>query len=606
MKTIIRVNRKALFLIISSSPYLFAANLCIVSLVGLSTLLVTYANKQIFDHLGLQLTGKSWQTDTLLVWSFVYVVLFIVQEGLNPLRNFIDNELGRKFSLFIELNILKKINSFPGITQFENPEFYDKIVLAKQGATSSANQLVPSFFLLLQAMFTVIGVLVIVLTFSTWLSVIIIASLIPQIVFELRIVRRRFGVLLGISYEDRLSYVYSDLMTDPNLVKEIKFLNISDYLLDKFTHIRRKVDLKAKALDVYEFKWQLLLGVLRSLIGGGALGLVIYQSLEGHLSLGTTTLYIAAVGTLQMNLSQIIHSLVSLGESSLNFMFYEELINLPHQMPDRTTYGQVMPLQSEIEVRNVWFRYPGQQDWVLKGINLTIPVGEAVALVGFNGSGKTTLVKLLLRLFEPEKGQILWDGVDIREFDINLYRQNIATIFQDFVRYELSVCENIGVGDVQSIDNKERIKSASQKGDAASFINALPNKYSSLLTREFFDEEGHAGVNLSGGQWQKIALSRMFMRDASLYVLDEPSSALDPQAELEALNQYATAVKTKTSLLISHRLNSVKLANKIFVLEKGIVTEHGSHENLLRINGTYAKLFMAQYNSYAHVNGNVS
>jgi len=254
-------------------------------------------------------------------------------------------------------------------------------------------------------------------------------------------------------------------------------------------------------------------------------------------------------------------------------------------MPTKIKYG--------IEFRNVSFRYPDRQDWALRNVNLHIKPGEKIALVGANGAGKTTLIKLLTRLYDPTEGQILLDGVDLRDFDPDELRDHIGVIFQDFVRFQNTAGENIGFGQVKALEDKERIADASERGGSNDVIAELPNGFDTMLGRWF--EKGH---ELSGGQWQKIALARAFMRDSEVLVLDEPTSALDAAREYEIFQRFRELTEGKIAVLISHRFSTVRMADRIAVIENGTIGELGSHEELLALNGTYARLFNMQAEGY--------
>jgi len=246
-----------------------------------------------------------------------------------------------------------------------------------------------------------------------------------------------------------------------------------------------------------------------------------------------------------------------------------------------------------IEFRNVSFRYIGQEGYALRNINLFIRPGEKIALVGPNGAGKTTLIKLLTRLYDPTEGAILLDGVDLREYDLRELRQRIGVIFQDFVRYHLTAAENIGFGQIELLDDQARIMHAAEKSGAHTLIEALPDKYATMLGRWF-----NRGRDLSGGEWQKIALARAFMRDCEVLVLDEPTAALDAENELQVFQQFRELTTDKTAVLISHRFSTVRMADRIFVIEQGRISEQGTHLALLALGGTYARLFNLQAESY--------
>ena len=328
----------------------------------------------------------------------------------------------------------------------------------------------------------------------------------------------------------------------------------------------------------------------------GALVVVVLQAFAGRISLGDVTLYISALASVQRALSGLISSFTDLNENVLFFTHYTDLLALPPLIPIANPTRPVPPLKRGIELRNVSFRYSEQHPYVLKDINLLLPNGKCLALVGLNGAGKTTLVKLLARLYDPSAGQILWDGIDIREFDPKELRQHMGAIFQDFVRYDLSAEENIGLGNIDEINNLPRIQKAAQEVGVHQMIEEMPLGYKTILSR-WLVEEG-TGVDLSGGQWQKIAIARMFMREADFLILDEPTASLDAQAEYEIYSHFLNLIRGRTSMLISHRFSTVRIADVIAVLEDGKIVECGTHEELVTNGNTYAKLYTMQASQY--------
>ncbi len=330
----------------------------------------------------------------------------------------------------------------------------------------------------------------------------------------------------------------------------------------------------------------------------------MWLAVSGSLSIGDVAMFVAAVAGVQGATQGLVHNLASAHRSVLLFHHYQEIESQPPDLP--MSADPVPPLRQGIELRDVWFRYADDQPWVLCGVNLTIPHGSSLALVGLNGAGKSTIVKLLCRFYDPCRGAILWDGVDIRSLAVDELRARIGAVFQDYMRYDLTAVENIGLGDVSAMDDRDRVVAASRRAGAHDVVTALPRGYDTLLSRMFFDEadreDPETGVLLSGGQWQRLALARAFLRDRrDLMILDEPSSGLDAQAEHEVHSSLRRHREGATSVLISHRLGTVRDASVIAVLTGGQVSELGTHDELMFLDGDYARLFRLQASGYDEV-----
>jgi ATP-binding cassette subfamily B protein len=345
-----------------------------------------------------------------------------------------------------------------------------------------------------------------------------------------------------------------------------------------------------------------------AVVSGAALVWAVRAAGAGQLTIGDVSVFVAAVAGTQSTLSSIVRGTAGAHEALLTFDHYQAVVTGPPDLPRHSQPITPGPLRRGIELRDVWFRYSEEHPWVLRGVNLTISQGTAVALVGLNGAGKSTLVKLLCRFYDPTRGSVSWDGVDLRDLDVERLRARIGAVFQDFMNYDLSARENIGVGSVAAINDLDQVRTAAKAARVDDVITGLPRGYETLLTRIFFQQadldDPDNGVLLSGGQWQRVGIARGFMRNSpDLLILDEPSSGLDAEAEHDIHAQLRGHRTGQTSILISHRLNAVRDADAIVVLANGVIVEQGSHDSLIAADGRYAYLFALQAQGYSDTDG---
>ncbi|MGH3588718.1 MAG: ABC transporter ATP-binding protein, partial [Pseudonocardia sp.] len=356
-------------------------------------------------------------------------------------------------------------------------------------------------------------------------------------------------------------------------------------------------------LDQREVRVQLVLAALSAAVAGAGMVWAIYAASTGQISIGDIAVFFAAVPGVQGALAGITGEIAAAHQALLVFDHYVAIVRSEPDLRPAPTPHPVTALRSGIELRDVWFRYDEDHDWVLRGVDLTIPAGHSVALVGHNGAGKSTLVKLLCRFYDPDRGAVLWDGVDLRDLDVDALRERIGAVFQDFMDYDLTAAENIALGDLAALDDLDRITAAARDAGIAEKIEGLPLGYRTMLSRIFFDDadadDPDSGVVLSGGQWQRIALARGLLRARrDLLILDEPSAGLDAEAEHDVHLRIRSLRQDRTSLLISHRLSAVRDADVIAVLDDGRVREQGRHAELLAAGGAYARLFTLQARGY--------
>jgi ATP-binding cassette subfamily B protein len=426
------------------------------------------------------------------------------------------------------------------------------------------------------------------------LAVILFSAILPAFIAENRYAELNFRVLTWRAPESRqLSYL-EYLLTDYDAVKEVKLFGLGEPLLGRYADLFWRFLREDQAIAGKRSLASLFWGLLSTLAYYGAYAWIVWRTVGGQITLGDMTLYLGISRTSQGLFESAFYGLSSLYENGLFmsnlFAFLElkpkmRLSTDPHPAPAQFEEG--------IEFRDVSFKYEGREEWALHHVDLKIHPGEKIALVGLNGAGKTTLIKLLTRLYDPTSGQILLDGIDLRDYDLVELRRRIGVIFQDFVHYHLSARENIGFGQIEALDNQPRIVQAAQKSGAHPIISNMPQEYETILGRWFSN-----GRDLSGGEWQKIALGRAFMRDCELLVLDEPTAALDAENELRVFQQFRELTEDKMAVLISHRFSTVRMADRILVLDKGVISEQGHHDQLIRGGGHYAEMFELQAAHY--------
>jgi ATP-binding cassette subfamily B protein len=518
-------------------------------------------------------------------------------------RRYTESELRRKLGFLIQDNIYRAINSFPGISRFESPRFSDKLQVAQRVANGTGNSFVTSMLGLGQALITAVTLGLALYIISPVMSALMAASAVPAVWAQLRNSGKQADLAWRTSPTARRQMFYARLLTDQTAAKEIRLFGLGDFLRGRMLTELRDIQHGQRSLDRRIFRVEGFLSLLSSLISAGGLFWIIWQVADAELPIGDVTMFTVAILGVQAAISGAVTSLAQLAQSMLLFSHYGDVVSMG---PDLQLTDDPRPLPSPrkgIAVKDVWFRYDEGHPWVLRGLGMFIPAGAAVAVVGLNGAGKSTLVKLLCRLYDPTQGSITWDGVDIREIDPSELRKHIGTVFQDYMSYDFTAAENIGVGDLVRLNDREGIEGAGELAGAGDIVARLPEGYNTLLSRTFSSasnrDKPQAGITLSGGQWQRLAIARGFMRaDRDLLILDEPSSGLDAEAEATVHRQMRALREGRTSLLISHRLSTVRDASLIYVLAQGQVAEQGTHETLMAFGGEYCRLFTLQASGY--------
>jgi ATP-binding cassette, subfamily B, bacterial len=503
-----------------------------------------------------------------------------------------DSLLGDKYTRYISIRVMDHAASLDLIA-YEDPVFYDRLERARVQATDRL-VMIQQIGRLIQQAVTTITLSVSIMLFSPWLMLLLIAGVVPAFLGE-----SHFAFL---GYEKNFRQTPSRRRLDylrilggsKEAAKELKLFGLRKFLSDRFTHLSDRI--YEENVDLSRRK--LIAGALLSTIGTmgyySAYVFVIWRTLAGVLTIGELTFLAGAIQQASSNIEQIFSTFAGIGDQAL---FLTDLLAFFQMKPTIKSKPNALPaprpIRSGVEFRNVSFCYPGNERRVLDHINFKLHTNERMALIGENGQGKTTIVKLITRLYDPTEGQILLDGVDLREYDLDDLHREIGVIFQDFMRYEMTARDNIAVGHIEDINNLELLKNAAHKSLADDVIGRLDSGYEQMLGRRF-----EQGIDLSGGEWQKVALARAYLRDAQLLILDEPTAALDARSEYEVFHRFAELTAGKMALFISHRFSTVRSADRILVLENGKIAEEGTHDQLARMGGRYAEMFEMQASSY--------
>ncbi|SMC74939.1 ABC transporter ATP-binding protein [Kibdelosporangium aridum] len=577
----------------------FYVLMCVFS--GLAPIVTAWCTKVLLDGLAV---GGAWLT--LLPWAVALAVAGLVTGLLPVVSEYLKQRLDRAVARLTMDRLYVAMDRLTGLARMEDPAFRDKLRLAQQTGRSGPGQLVDDGLGTVQAAVTVGGFLGTVLVINASMALIVLVAAVPALIAHLRLSRARAQMLWSIAPAERREVFYADLLASLDAAKELRLLGLGGLFRRRMLVELTAAHTAMEGQDRRDARVQGVLAGLTALVSAGGLVWSVWLAAQGSLSIGDVAMFIAAVGGVQSALQGLVVRLASAHHSMLLFDHYLEISSQEPDLPIPVSPQAVPPLRSGIELRDVWFRYAEDQPWVLRGVNLTIPHGRSLALVGLNGAGKSTIIKLLCRFYDPDRGTIRWDGVDLRHVPVDELRARIGAVFQDYMCYDLSAAENIGVGDVSCMDDRERVVAAAHRAGAHDIVAALPKGYDTLLSRMFFDEadrdDPETGVLLSGGQWQRLALARAFLRDRrDLMILDEPSSGLDAEAEYEVHSSLRRHRDGATSVLISHRLGAIRDANVIAVLADGKVAEIGTHDELMAASGEYARLFRLQASGYEEV-----
>ena len=522
----------------------------------------------------------------------------LVGEGLSRLSALLESLLGDLFANRTSVELMRHAATLD-LEQFEDAEIYDRLERARRQTVNRIG-LFTLLLATLQDLITLVTLSVALAVYVPWLLVLLVVAVLPSLLGETHFASLGYSLLYSWTPERRqLDYLRYIAASDVS-AKELKMFGLSDFLVGRYDRLSREFYEANKALSVRRSLVSSLLAAVGTLGYYAAYAVIIYLTVVGHRSPGgvfTIGVLTFLAGSFRQSRDLIQRVLLSLSQIFEQSLYLDDLISFlalePRIRPTAGARPVPHPIRQGFTFEGVGFRYPGAEHWAVRGLDFTLAPGERLALVGENGAGKTTLVKLLARLYDPTEGRILLDGIDLREYDLESLRRNVGVIFQDFVRYDFLLRENIAVGNIGGLEDEPRIQSAAARSLADTVAARLPGRYGQMLGRRF---EG--GVDLSGGEWQKVALARAYMREAQLLILDEPTAALDARAEYEVFLRFSELTQGRMAVLISHRFSTVRMADRIVVLRGGELVEHGTHEELLALGGLYSELFQLQAAGY--------
>jgi ATP-binding cassette subfamily B protein len=599
-------TRATLALVWGSSRLQTVALAALTVVSGVVPLGVAYVGKRIVDAVVAR-SGAATLRWVLMELALV-LALAACQRGLALVRSV----LGARLGIDINVAILEKAQRLD-LRWFEDSEFYDKLTRARREASSRPIGLVSESFALVQSVITLVGYAALVVRYSAWAALALFAATVPATIAEMRYSKLAFRVRNWRSPESRKLLYLEYVLANDEHAKEVKLFGLGQTLLDRYRRLSEQFYDEDRRLYVRRALWTQLL----SLIGTGAfyaayVGMALMAA-SGRLSLGDMTMYVVAFRQGQQSFQSALSGIGGLYEHNLYMSNLWEYLGIATDAPQLASSsrgasnGDAVGTRREggdnglppagrsgLVLEDVGFRYPGKDVWALRHIDLQIPAGESLALVGENGAGKTTLVKLITRLYEPTEGRVLLDGRDLRDWNADELRRRFGVVFQDFNQYQLKVRENVGLGSVDHLEDVPRIERAIERGGAAPVVAGLREGLDASLGGWF-----QGGTELSGGQWQKIALARAFMREESdMLILDEPTAALDAESEHAVFERFSELARGRTTIVISHRFPTVRMARKIVVIEGGRVVEAGTHDELVARSGRYARMFALQAEGY--------
>jgi len=575
-----------------SGPWVVSWSLLLRLLTALSPLALLSVARIILDSVVAYISKGGQLRPHFWWWVALEFAIAAATTLLTRATDFADTLLADRYVKYISVRLMKQASSLD-LATYEDPGFHDKLERARVQATDRL-LLIQQLGRLLQQIIATLALAAGIFVFMPWLLVLLLLCVVPAFLGESHF------AFLGYSLAFRQTPVKREmdylryLAVSKESVKELKVFGLHNYLTERFSKLADRIFSENVGLARRRFLASSFLTLVSTVGYYGAYIYVVSETLRGRISVGTLQFLAGSIAAASLNLQSIFSAFSGIADQSL---FLSDLLTFLGLQPTIRSKSNGLPcprpMRWGIEFRNVSFAYPGTQRLVLRNLNLTLHQGERIALIGENGEGKTTIVKLLTRLYDPTEGAIYLDGVDLREYDLDDYTNQVAVIFQDFMRYDMTARENIAIGRVGESHNLEEVVAAARKSKADDVVRKLEAGYEQMLGRRF-----DGGVDLSGGEWQKVALARAYLRDAQILILDEPTASLDAKSEQQVFQQFAELTQNKLSLLISHRFSTVRMADRIVVLENGRIAEEGHHDQLMARDGRYAQMFDMQASSY--------
>ncbi|WP_207421353.1 ABC transporter ATP-binding protein [Desertivirga brevis] len=587
-------NLPAFFkLIWKSGSKIMLANITLRFIIAAIPFLLLYIGKLIIDQV-IYLNRSHNSFAEAYLWKLVAfeLALAILSDGLTRAITLMDSLLGELFANHTSIRIMEHAGTLD-LDQFEDAVFYDKLERARQqtnGRTVLLSQVMSQLQDFITIGFLGLGLFV----FNAWLVLLLIIAILPAFIGEWYFNDQTYALSRRQTPQRRELDYLRYIGASDDTAKEIKMFGLANFIIDRFRVLSDQFYAENKRISVRRSMWGTFFALLASLGYYGAYVLIIHRTVQGELTIGELTFLAGSFRQLRSLLESVLGRFTSVSQGAIYLKDFFDFFEIqPRILNTNNPRPFPNPIIEGFKFENVGFRYHHSERWANRNLNFTLHPSEKLALVGENGAGKSTLVKLLVRLYDPSEGRILLDGHDLREYDLNDLRKHIGIIFQDFIRYQMTFSQNIATGNIEEKSNEELIRRSAQQSLADDLAKKLPGGYEQVLGRRFAE-----GVELSGGEWQKVAIARAYMRNAKLVILDEPTSALDARAEYQVFERFTELTKGRMAVLISHRFSTVRMADRILVLDNGEVVEMGSHVELLEQKGRYAELFQLQAVGY--------